>query len=281
MSAHARYTQHTEAAASVPEKIMLYFSQLSRPLQAFLGFRPSPPTLFRSLELSFAWLLPLPSSCSRTAQRLVYLWHLRPEVDLLQVDGVRFQVVEQLAQQHPVPQGLRQVEHLRRVGSDPVVRWQHVAADQPHRALSPVLHGVGEIPPKWTSPVTYFKPVSRMITGARVPCVESPRALASPLEDAPSCCSLWAPPWNPLSGLPLPPLLLSQPLSFLSTRLYNPFTAESSMQTLFWGVSMSLSPQKVPERAVITLWTSAPYLLLQPMPVQLMTWIITHSLFFR
>lgn len=70
-----------------------------------------------------------------------YLGHLRPEVDLLQVDAVRPQVVQQLAQQHPVPQGLRQVEHLRRGGGDPVVRRQHPAADQPQRALPPGLHG--------------------------------------------------------------------------------------------------------------------------------------------
>lgn len=74
----------------------------------------------------------------------VYLRHLRPEIDLLQVDGMRSQVVQELAQQHPVPQGLRQVEHLRRGRSHPVVRGQHVAADQPHRTLPPVLHFVGE-----------------------------------------------------------------------------------------------------------------------------------------
>lgn len=242
---HTRYTEHTEAAASLPENL---FCILVSYLVCCSHFWVSGPVHQRYLDhpsylsRDFCRFLRAHSSCSRTAQRLVYLWHLRPEVDLLQVDGVRSQVVEQLAQQHPVPQGLRQVEHLRRVGSDPVVRWQHVAADQPHRALSPVLHGVGEIPPKWTSPVTYFKPVSGMITGARVPCVESPRTLASPLEDGPSCCSLWAPPWNPLSELPLPPLL-SQPLSFLSTRFYKPFTGESSMQTLkavFQSVSMSL-----------------------------------------
>lgn len=73
----------------------------------------------------------------------MYLGHLWPEIDLLQVDGLRSQVVQQLAQQHPVPQGLRQVEHLRRVRSHPVVHWQHVAADEPHRTLPPALHVVG------------------------------------------------------------------------------------------------------------------------------------------
>lgn len=72
-----------------------------------------------------------------------YLRHLGPEVDLLQVDGARPQVVQQLAQQHPVAQRLRQVGHLRRGRGHPVVHGQHSAADQPQGALPPGLHGKG------------------------------------------------------------------------------------------------------------------------------------------
>lgn len=42
-----------------------------------------------------------------------YLGHLRPQVDLLQVYGVCSQVVEQLAEEYSIAEGLRQVEHLR------------------------------------------------------------------------------------------------------------------------------------------------------------------------
>lgn len=41
-----------------------------------------------------------------------YLGHLWPQVDLSQVDGLRQQVVEQLAEQHAISQSLCQVTHL-------------------------------------------------------------------------------------------------------------------------------------------------------------------------
>lgn len=41
-----------------------------------------------------------------------YLGHLWPQVDLFQVNGLRQQVVEQLAEQHTISQSLSQVTHL-------------------------------------------------------------------------------------------------------------------------------------------------------------------------
>lgn len=76
----------------------------------------------------------------RRPRRLPYLGHLRPQVDLLQVDGVRPEIVEQLAEQDSIAEGLRQVEHLRRVPGHPVVGRQHLAVDEPLRALLPRLH---------------------------------------------------------------------------------------------------------------------------------------------
>lgn len=75
--------------------------------------------------------------CLRSAS---YLWHLRSEVDLLQVDGLGFQVVEQMAQEDSIPEGLSQVKYLSRVPRNPVVSWEHLAVYQPQRALPPVLH---------------------------------------------------------------------------------------------------------------------------------------------
>lgn len=69
-----------------------------------------------------------------------YLWHLRPEVDLLQVDGLGSQVVEQMAEEDSIPEGLGQVEYLRWLPRYPVVSWEHLAVNQPQRALPPVLH---------------------------------------------------------------------------------------------------------------------------------------------
>ena len=76
----------------------------------------------------------------RRPRRPPYLGHLRPQVDLLQVDGVRAEVVEQLAEQDSIAEGLSQVEHLRRVPGHPVVGGQHLAVDEPQRALLPRLH---------------------------------------------------------------------------------------------------------------------------------------------
>lgn len=76
----------------------------------------------------------------RRPRRPPYLGHLRPQVDLLQVDGVRPEVVEQLAEQDSIAEGLSQVEHLRRVPGHPVVGGQHLAVDEPQRALLPRLH---------------------------------------------------------------------------------------------------------------------------------------------
>lgn len=75
--------------------------------------------------------------CLRSAS---YLWHLRPEVDLLQVDGLGSEVVEQMAQEDSIPEGLSQVKYLSRVPRNPVVSWEHLAVYQPQRALPPVLH---------------------------------------------------------------------------------------------------------------------------------------------
>lgn len=44
--------------------------------------------------------------------RMCYLGHLRAQVDLSQVDGLWQQVVEQLAQQHAISEGLSQVTNL-------------------------------------------------------------------------------------------------------------------------------------------------------------------------
>lgn len=69
-----------------------------------------------------------------------YLGHLRPQVDLLQIDGVWPKVVEQLAEQDSIAEGLRQVEHLRRVPGHPMVGGQHFAVDEPLSALLPRFH---------------------------------------------------------------------------------------------------------------------------------------------
>ena len=76
----------------------------------------------------------------RRPRRPRYLGHLRPQVDLLQVDGVRPEVVEQLAEQDSIAEGLGQVKHLRRVPGHPVVGGQHLAVDEPLGALLPRLH---------------------------------------------------------------------------------------------------------------------------------------------
>lgn len=51
--------------------------------------------------------------------------------------------MQQLAQQHPVPQRLRQVEDHRRGPNHAVVGGQNFAVDQPPPALPPLLHGRG------------------------------------------------------------------------------------------------------------------------------------------
>lgn len=76
----------------------------------------------------------------RRPRRPPYLGHLRPQVDLLQVNRVRPEVVEQLAEQDSIAEGLSQVEHLRRVPGHPVVGGQHLAVDEPLCALLPRLH---------------------------------------------------------------------------------------------------------------------------------------------
>lgn len=43
---------------------------------------------------------------------MCYLGHLWTQIDLSQVDGLRQQVVEQLAEQHTISQSLSQVTHL-------------------------------------------------------------------------------------------------------------------------------------------------------------------------
>ena len=50
------------------------------------------------------------------------------------------EVVEKLAQEDPISEGLGQVEDLCGLPGDPVGGGQHLAVDQPHSALSPVLH---------------------------------------------------------------------------------------------------------------------------------------------
>lgn len=70
-----------------------------------------------------------------------HLGHLRPEVDVLKVDGAGGEVVQQLAQQDAVAQRLRQVEDYRRGPHDAVVGRQDLAVDEPATALPPLLHG--------------------------------------------------------------------------------------------------------------------------------------------
>lgn len=53
---------------------------------------------------------------------------------------MRPEIVEQLTQEHPISQGLRQVEHLGRVPGHSVVGGEHFAMDEPLRALAPGLH---------------------------------------------------------------------------------------------------------------------------------------------
>lgn len=53
---------------------------------------------------------------------------------------MRPEIVEQLAEQDSIAEGLRQVEHLRRVPGHTVVGGQHLAVDEPLRALLPRLH---------------------------------------------------------------------------------------------------------------------------------------------
>lgn len=43
---------------------------------------------------------------------MCYLGHLRAQVDLSQVDGLWQQVVEQLAEQHAISEGLSQITDL-------------------------------------------------------------------------------------------------------------------------------------------------------------------------
>lgn len=50
------------------------------------------------------------ATCS--SMRLCYLGHLRAQVDLSQVDSLWQQVVEQLAEQHAISEGLSQVTNL-------------------------------------------------------------------------------------------------------------------------------------------------------------------------
>lgn len=70
-----------------------------------------------------------------------YLRHLRPEVDLLQVDRSGGQVVQHLAQEHAVSERLGQVEDDSRGPDHPVIRRQDLAVDQPPSTLPPLLHG--------------------------------------------------------------------------------------------------------------------------------------------
>lgn len=70
-----------------------------------------------------------------------HLGHLRPEVDVLEVDGAGAEVVQQLAQQDAVAQRLGQVEDHGRGPDDAVVGRQDPAVDEPAAALPPLLHG--------------------------------------------------------------------------------------------------------------------------------------------
>lgn len=69
-----------------------------------------------------------------------YLWHLRPEVDLLQVYRSRWQIVQHLAQEHPISKRLSQVKDDSRGPNHPVIRGQDLAVDEPPATLSPLLH---------------------------------------------------------------------------------------------------------------------------------------------
>lgn len=77
-----------------------------------------------------------------------HLGHLRPEVDVLEIDGAGGEVVKQLAQEDAVAQRLCQVEDHRRGPHDPVVGRQDLTVDEPAAALPPLLHGArGARPP--------------------------------------------------------------------------------------------------------------------------------------
>lgn len=82
-----------------------------------------------------------PLSPRPPARRDPHLGHLRPEVDVLEVDGAGGEVVQELTQEDAVAQRLRQVEHHRRGPHDPVVGRQDLAVDEPAAALPPLLHG--------------------------------------------------------------------------------------------------------------------------------------------
>lgn len=80
-----------------------------------------------------------------------HLWHLGSEVDLLQVHWSWWEVVQHLAQEYPVSEGLCQVEDGRGGPHDPVVRGQDLTVYQPPPALSPLLHiDSGDSPHKVT-----------------------------------------------------------------------------------------------------------------------------------
>ena len=114
------------------------FSREARTLKTNIILRKSGCALSSGAKLQFG---------RRSEERALgtitvvcYLWHLRPEVDLLQIDGLGSQVVEQMAEEDSIPEGLGQVEYLRWLPRHPVVRREHLAVDQPQRALPPVLH---------------------------------------------------------------------------------------------------------------------------------------------
>lgn len=98
--------------------------------------------------------------------RSAHLWHLRSEIDLFQVHRSRGEVVQHLAQEHPVPKGLCQVEDGRGGPHDPVVRGQDLAVYQPPPALSPLLHGEApEIPSSQSKPSPRWSTDRRALDG--------------------------------------------------------------------------------------------------------------------
>ena len=114
------------------------FSREARTLKTNIILRKSGCALSSGAKLQFGRRSE--ERAPGTITVVCYLWHLRPEVDLLQIDGLGSQVVEQMAEEDSIPEGLGQVEYLRWLPRHPVVRREHLAVDQPQRALPPVLH---------------------------------------------------------------------------------------------------------------------------------------------
>ncbi|XP_037676799.1 basic proline-rich protein-like [Choloepus didactylus] len=128
-----------------------------------------------------------------------HLGHLRPEVDVLEVDGAGGEVVQQLAQQDAVAQCLGQVEDHRRGPHEPVIGRQDLAVDEP--AAAPLLHGARAGQGSGQSAAAEGIPPARAGLGGRGGASRAARGPAAPPRFPPPP----APAGLPARGSPLPP----------------------------------------------------------------------------